>query len=1204
MHRNGVNPDAVPTTPDDAPQRIVKVRRDYNSWVASETLEDYALRYTPQRFRKWSEWRVANTAFGAASFLILEAVGATLLVQYGFANAFWAILATGLIIFLAGVPISVYAARYGVDMDLLTRGAGFGYIGSTLTSLIYASFTFIFFALEAAVMAYALELALGIPPVWGYLVCALVVIPLVTHGVSAISRLQLWTQPLWLLMLVVPFAYVLVRDPGAFAGIVHYNGVRSGTKGFDLHLFGAALTVGIALITQMGEQADYLRFMPARTATTARRWWAGVLAGGPGWVVLGVLKMLGGALLAYLAITHMVPADRAVDPNQMYLAAYEYVFPNYGWAVAATALFVVISQLKINVTNAYAGSLAWSNFFSRVAHSHPGRVVWVVFNALIAFMLMEMNVFEALGDVLGLFANIAIAWMMAVVADLVINKPLGLSPPGIEFKRAHLWDINPVGVGAMALASVLSITAHLGVFGPLAQAFSALIALGTALVASPLLAWATGGKYYLARGSDEAHGAVAFAPAEGPRAVRWAKVETGSYQRLKVQHCVICEREYEGPDMAHCPAYQGAICSLCCTLDARCGDLCKPHASLSSQWSTVLRWLLPRRSWRYLDTGLGHFLLLMLVIVPLLAVVFGVLYQQELRAFGEGALELASEADVAAALAGVQKLSLRSGFLKAYMALLVIAGIVAWWLVLAHQSRKVAQEESNRQTHLLVREIELHRETDRALQAAKQAADEAREIAEQAKLAAELAKQAADQANQAKSRYISAISHELRTPLNSILGYAQLMGEDHSVPPHRQQAVAVIKRGGEHLLSLIEGTLAIAHIEAGKLTLHARPMRFADTLRELADMFELQAAEKGLQFRFEAAGPLPEVVRADEKRVLQILINLLGNAIKFTAVGQVTLRLAYAREFASIEIEDTGPGMPAEDIERIFEPFARGNAAGMSAAPGAGLGLTIAKMLTDLMGGEMKVQSTPGEGSLFCVRLFLPRVHDTVAGTGRPMPVQRARRGYEGPRRRLLVVDNEEADRDLLGHVLAPLGFELRSAASGHDALDLIAAGYRPDAMFVDLAMPGIDGWETIRRARKLGLTEASVAIVSANAFDKGLDNDVGIAPEDFFVKPVRHTELLDWLERRLGLQWTDTAARPAAAVAPRAMQAPSLARLRALDEAVSLGYFRGIMNQLDDIDAAQPECASWTEAQRVLARQFQFEAMSRALAEAVESAA
>ncbi len=206
-----------------APQRIIKVRRDYNSWVGSETLEDYALRFTPQRFRQWSEWRVANTAFGAASFLILEAVGATLLVQYGFINAFWAILATGLIIFTAGLPISVYAARYGVDMDLLTRGAGFGYIGSTITSLIYASFTFIFFALEAAVMAYALELALGIPPVWGYLICAVVVIPLVTYGVSAISRFQVWTQPLWLVMMVVPFVAVWMADPAVFSKVVRVN---------------------------------------------------------------------------------------------------------------------------------------------------------------------------------------------------------------------------------------------------------------------------------------------------------------------------------------------------------------------------------------------------------------------------------------------------------------------------------------------------------------------------------------------------------------------------------------------------------------------------------------------------------------------------------------------------------------------------------------------------------------------------------------------------------------------------------------------------------------------------------------------------------------------------------------------------------------------------------------------------------------------
>ncbi|KQO22071.1 ATPase [Acidovorax sp. Leaf76] len=1215
-----------------APQQVVKVRRDYNSWVATETMEDYALRYTPQRFRKWSEWRVANTAFGAASFLILEAVGATLLVQYGFINAFWAIVATGLIIFLAGLPISVYAARYGVDMDLLTRGAGFGYIGSTLTSLIYASFTFIFFALEAAVMAYALELALDIPPTWGYLICAIVVIPLVTHGVSAISRLQMWTQPLWLVMLVVPFGYVLMRDPGAFAGVVHYGGEFARGASFQLPLFGAALTVGIALITQMGEQADYLRFMPASTPATRGRWWLGVLVGGPGWVVLGVLKMLGGALLAYLALTHMVPVDRAVDPNQMYLAAYEYVFPNYGWAVAATALFVVISQLKINVTNAYAGSLAWSNFFSRLTHSHPGRVVWVVFNTLIAFMLMEMNVFRAMGEVLGLYSNIAIAWIMSVVADLVINKPLGLSPRGIEFKRAHLYDINPVGVGSMALASVVSISAHLGFFGPLPQAFSAVIAMAVAFVAAPLIAWATRGKYYIARQSEP----VAV-PMVGPVPGATA-ADLGLYQRLVVQRCVVCEREYEAPDMAQCPAYRGAICSLCCTLDARCGDLCKPHASMAVQWSAALRWVLPRTVWRYLDTGLGHFLLLMLVIAPLLASVMGLLYHQELNTIGQAL----TDTEVQAA----PEVALRSGLLKAYLALLVISGIVAWWLVLAHKSRQVAQEESNRQTGLLVREIELHRQTDEALQTA-------RSVAEQARQVAEAAQRAADQANQAKSRYISAISHEIRTPLNSILGYAQLMGEDTGVPPHRKQAVHVIRRGGEHLLSLIEGTLDIARIESGKLTLDVAPMRFADGLHEMAALFELQAAAKGLAFVFDVQGVIPEVVRADDKRLRQILINLLGNAVKFTAQGTVTLRVRYAREMARIEVQDTGPGLTADEIERIFEPFARGGSSGSSgpsAAPGAGLGLTIARMLTVLMGGEMSVTSQPGVGSVFHVKLFLPEVHAealgkaaTAPGNGRVAPLRKARVGYTGERRRILVVDNEEPDRELLVHLLEPLGFELRQAASGHDALDLLATGYRPHAIFMDLAMPGIDGWETLRRVRQMqaqdgrpsaerappdGAASAGsvgadagpgsgplsrpkepiqCAIVSANAFDKALDNDVDIRPEDFIVKPVRHSELLDWLERRLALQWLhegDTAVAAAgttwpastAGAAGQPLTYPDAATLAPLLQAVALGYYRGILNALDEIERSQPAHQAFVHTLRQMAREFQFDAMGQLL--------
>ncbi|HQS50102.1 MAG TPA: hybrid sensor histidine kinase/response regulator, partial [Xanthobacteraceae bacterium] len=187
-------------------QRIVRVRRQYNKWVVNETLEDYALRFTAKSARRWSSFRVANTALGAISFLALEAIGGAITLSFGFTNAVAAILVVSAIIFAAGFPICFYAAKFGVDIDLLTRGAGFGYIGSTFTSLIYASFTFLFFAIEAAIMSLALEMCFGIPLALGYIISALVVIPLVTHGITLISRFQMWTQPVWLALHIIPLA--------------------------------------------------------------------------------------------------------------------------------------------------------------------------------------------------------------------------------------------------------------------------------------------------------------------------------------------------------------------------------------------------------------------------------------------------------------------------------------------------------------------------------------------------------------------------------------------------------------------------------------------------------------------------------------------------------------------------------------------------------------------------------------------------------------------------------------------------------------------------------------------------------------------------------------------------------------------------------------------------------------------------------------
>ena len=1120
-------------------QRIIKIRRDYNTWVASETIEDYALRYTPRSFRRWSVFRVSNTAFGAISFLVLEAIGGTIAVNYGFINALWAILAVGLIIFATGLPISYYAANYGVDMDLLTRGAGFGYIGSTISSFVYASFTFILFALEAAIMAYALELYFGLPLYLGYMVSALVVIPLVTHGVTLISRIQMLTQPVWLILMALPFIAILHKQPELLPQLFDYAG-RDGQHGhFNMLAFGAATAVGVALITQIGEQVDFLRFMPPRTAENRWRWHFGVLIAGPGWILLGIAKMLGGALLAFLAIRAAVPLEEAVNPTHMYLNGFALVFDHPQLALLATTVLVVISQVKINMTNAYAGSLAWSNFFARLTHSHPGRVVWAVFNALIAVLLMELDVFQALDQVLGLYSNIAISWITAVVADLVINKPLGLSPRSIEFRRAYLYDINPVGVGAMVLASILSVAAFMGAFGVQAQAFSAFIALVTALITSPLIALATRGKYYIARPAPH----------------------------VQSRTCVICEKEYESEDMAHCPAYQGSICSLCCCLDARCNDACKPHARVSAQWQQAMRAMLPQATWRYLSNGLGHYLLLMIVTVLFLGALLGLIYYHE--------QSVLSAADAALLP------QLRLAFVKVFAALLLASGIVAWWLVLTSESRRVAQEESNRQTGLLTREITLHNETDAQLQQARKIAEEARKTAEQA--------------NEAKSRYIAGISHEIRTPLNGILGYAQLLDNDPAIPAHRQQAVRVIRSSGEHLLSLIEGTLDIARIEGGKLTFATREIDFPEFIGQLVRMFELQAANKGLTFRYELTGALPRVVRADRKRLGQILINVLGNAVKFTSEGSVVMRLRYAREIASFEIEDTGPGILQEELDHIFEPFTRGSASAQANAGGTGLGLPISRMLTQLMGGEMRIRSTVGAGSTFHVRLFLPSVHVAGKALAETLAPPRQRNGYLGPRRRVLVVDNEQVDRELLVNILAPLGFEVAQAASGLEGIDLHAS-FEPHVVLMDLAMPGMDGWETSYVLRRRHNSQAAIAIVSANAFDKGMDNAAGITADDFIVKPVNIAELLDWIGRRLALVWTHEPEAPAAPPPPAALVLPPDEHLSALAELVRIGYVRGIKARLDEIDAlavADQRYRAFTDTLRGHAARFQLDLMA-----------
>jgi signal transduction histidine kinase/CheY-like chemotaxis protein/purine-cytosine permease-like protein len=1088
-------------------------------------MEDYALRFAPRTFRKWSEFQVANTAFGSTSFLVLEAIGGFLSINYGFTNAVWAILAVGIIIFITSFPISYYAARYNIDIDLLTRSAGFGYIGSTVTSLIYASFTFILFALEASIMSLAIELYFHIPIAIAQIISAIIIIPLVTFGITAISRLQLWTQPVWLLLLVTPYVAVYMHEPEAIMTLQTYFWIAGSGQGFDWLLFGSATTIAFSMVAQIGEQVDFLRFMPELTKKNRLRWWAATLTAGPGWILFGMLRQIGGALLAHLAIRHGISPVHAHEPTQMYLVAYNSLFESK-MALAVTVLFVVISQIKINVTNAYAGSLAWSNFFSRLTHSHPGRVVWLLFNVSIALLLMEFGVFNALEKVLGLFSNISIAWISAVAADLLINKPLGLSPKTVEFKRAYLPDLNPVGTLSTLFASVVSILAYLGLFGAYAQAFSALIALSLAFLLSPFIAKLYGRKRYLTRYHTHKNSG-------------------------KLSQCSVCANQFEQEDMAYCPFYGGGICSLCCTLDSSCLDACKPGFRLDDYLEKLANTCLPKRLTLTARLRSIRFGLLFMFLTILTSAFVGIIYYQDL---------LSTEHYLPA-----YNLLLWN-FVKVYSSLLVFIGLCTWWLILNDESRRVAQEETNKQTQRLLMEIAEHKKTDAKLQEATKAADKA---------------------NIAKSRFLSNMSHEIRTPLNSIIGYAYILQKDPTIPVHRRQAVDILKRSGEHLSSLIEDILDIARIEACKFELNKDIIDFPNFIEHLLSIFRSQAEDKGLAFNCQIMNTLPQRVRGDEKRVGQILINLLGNAIKFTKQGEVIFRVGYSCGVTTFQIIDTGAGIDPEQLQNIFQPFTQ--IANDSFVSGSGLGLTISKVLAEIMGGELTVDSIPNQGSTFIVRLYLANLGSDLEKTQ-----QDAITGYQERTQKILVVDDQLEHRLLIRNILEPLSFHLEEAATGAECLRRVN-DIRPDLILLDLSMPEMDGLETAKCLRQIGYA-LPIVVLTSNAYPSDRVNAINAGCNDFLAKPLQMAKLLNKLKTQLGLTWIyqeiDLVVPVSKLIHHKAVPAkhsvlPPPEMLDTINSYVRIGDLSGLNRYLAEVEDGNPKLQGFIEQLLLLSNEF-----------------
>ncbi|WP_269936643.1 purine-cytosine permease family protein [Arthrobacter sp. HY1533] len=471
--------------------------------AAKESLEDYTLRFAPRSYRKWTAGVVATSALGGIAYLADFSIGANIGIAYGTTNAILGIIVAALIIFATGFPLAYYAARYNIDLDLITRGSGFGYYGSVVTNVIFATFTFIFFALEGSIMAQGLQLGLGIPQWIGYAVSTIVIIPFVIYGMKTLAKLQVWTTPLWLLLMVVPVGYLLLSHPGSIDDFFAFTG-KSGAGGTSIASIMLAAGVCLSLMAQIAEQIDYLRFMPPKTAANKGAWWRAVILAGPGWVIFGAIKQIVGMFIAIYLIAKLDPAAsvHANEPVHQFLGVYQEMMP--AWlAMSLAVVLVVISQLKINVTNAYSGSLAWTNSFTRVTKSYPGRMVFVMVNLLIALALMEANMFEFLNTILGFYANCAMAWIVTVASDIVINKYLlKISPKVPEFRRGMLYAINPVGFVSMLGSAGVSIAVFFGAFGSTIQPYSPIFAVGLALLLPPVLAVATKGKYYLRRTDD------------------------------------------------------------------------------------------------------------------------------------------------------------------------------------------------------------------------------------------------------------------------------------------------------------------------------------------------------------------------------------------------------------------------------------------------------------------------------------------------------------------------------------------------------------------------------------------------------------------------------------------------------------------------------------------------------------------------------
>ncbi|MGK7897502.1 MAG: PAS domain S-box protein, partial [Xenococcus sp. (in: cyanobacteria)] len=396
-----------------------------------------------------------------------------------------------------------------------------------------------------------------------------------------------------------------------------------------------------------------------------------------------------------------------------------------------------------------------------------------------------------------------------------------------------------------------------------------------------------------------------------------------------------------------------------------------------------------------------------------------------------------------------------------------------------------------------------------------------RDISDRKKAELELynAKEAAESANRAKSEFLASMSHELRTPLNAILGFTQVMNRDSSLGNEQKQNLGIINRSGEHLLELINDILEMSKIEAGRTTINENSFDIYRLLDSLEEMLRLKADTRGLQLIFERTTDVPQYIKTDEGKLRQVLINLVGNAIKFTAEGGVTLRSkTIDNSHLLFEIEDTGPGIDADEIDKLFEAFGQ-TETGRKSQQGTGLGLPISQKFVQLMGGNIRVSSILGQGTMFAFDIEISLADASEIQTNKPT---RKVIGLapDQPEYRILAVDDRLESRLLLVKLLTNLGFAVREAANGQEAIAQWE-NWSPHLIWMDMRMPVMDGYEATKQIKATMKGQATVIIaLTASAFEEERTVVLSAGCDDFMRKPFREEILFDKMAEHLGVKY------------------------------------------------------------------------------------